>query len=76
MIVPAHEIILHVHVFIKHLHMQLLAGELGKDHLRGKQSHISAQCVTVTTIVLMLTIQIILWDLPHTSHSMWDSDYS
>ncbi len=32
--VPAHEIILHVHVFIKHFHMQLLSRQLGKNNLR------------------------------------------
>lgn len=31
--VPAHEVILHVHVLIKHLHMKLLAGQLCENHL-------------------------------------------
>lgn len=37
--VPAHEVILHVHVLIKHLHMKLLARQLGKNHLTGKPNY-------------------------------------
>lgn len=36
-IAPAHEIILHVHVFIKHLHVQVLARQLGEDDLSSKE---------------------------------------
>lgn len=37
--VPAHEVILHVHVLIKHLHVKLLAGQLGENHLVDNPSY-------------------------------------
>lgn len=36
---PAHEVILQVHVLIKHLHVKLLAGQLGENHLMDSPSY-------------------------------------